>query len=134
MNDRFGRKPSIIIADIVFAVGAICMAVAPSPQIIMVGRLIVGVGVGMASMTAPLYISEVSPNRVRGALVSFNGLLITAGQFIAYLLNLAFTHFAHPWRYMLGIAAVPAIVQLCLMLYLPESPRWLYRNVSLKYT
>ncbi|KAL2932259.1 Inositol transporter 4 [Bienertia sinuspersici] len=78
----------------------------------------VGVGVGMASMTSPLYISETSPSKIRGALVSTNGLLITGGQFLAYLINLGFTQGA----------AIPAFVQLILMLSLPESPRWLYRK------
>ena len=91
MNDRFGRRPSLIIADVLFLAGAAIMAFAPSPAVIIVGRVFVGLGVGMASMTAPLYISEVSPARIRGALVSTNGLLITGGQFMAYLINLAFT-------------------------------------------
>lgn len=91
MNDRFGRRPSILLADLLFFVGAIVMAGAPIPAIIILGRIFVGLGVGMASMTAPLYISEASPARIRGALVSANGLLITGGQFLAYLINLAFT-------------------------------------------
>lgn len=92
INDRFGRKVSILIADVLFFVGAIIMAVAPVPSVIILGRIFVGLGVGMASMTAPLYISEASPHRIRGALVSTNGLLITGGQFLSYLINLAFTH------------------------------------------
>lgn len=90
-NDRFGRKLTIMVADVVFFVGAIVMAVAPAPFVIIIGRVLVGLGVGMASMTAPLYISEASPARIRGALVSMNGLLITGGQFLSYLINLAFT-------------------------------------------
>ncbi|KAJ1694430.1 hypothetical protein LUZ63_011128 [Rhynchospora breviuscula] len=82
----------------------------------------------MASMTAPLYISEVSPARIRGALVSTNGLLITGGQLLAYLINLAFTKAPGTWRWMLGVATIPAFVQFILMLMLPESPRWLYRK------
>ena len=91
MNDKFGRRPSIIIADALFFGGALIMAFSPTPTVIIVGRVFVGLGVGMASMTAPLYISEASPARIRGALVSTNGLLITGGQFLAYLINLAFT-------------------------------------------
>ena len=91
MNDRFGRKKSILVADVLFMIGALVMAVAPQPWVIIIGRVIVGLGVGMASMTSPLYISEASPARIRGALVSTNGLLITGGQFLAYLINLAFT-------------------------------------------
>ncbi|KAL0393354.1 UNVERIFIED_CONTAM: Inositol transporter 4 [Sesamum radiatum] len=104
MNDRFGRKISILVADFLFFVGAIIMALSPAPWMIILGRVFVGFGVGMASMTAPLYISESSPHRIRGALVKGN------------------------WRWMLGVAGVPAVVQFVLMLSLPESPRWLFRN------
>ncbi|MQM19894.1 hypothetical protein Taro_052907 [Colocasia esculenta] len=148
INDRFGRRISILIADILFFIGAIVMAVAPHYSIIIVGRIFVGFGVGMASMTSPLYISEASPARIRGALVSTNGLLITGGQFLSYLINLAFTrvficnlpHLLYElliwiclqvpgtWRWMLGVAGIPAFVQFILMLMLPESPRWLYRK------
>ena len=91
MNDKFGRRPSIILVDALFFGGAVIMAFSPTPRVIIVGRVFVCLGVGMASMTAPLYISEASPARIRGALVSTNGLLITGGQFLAYLINLAFT-------------------------------------------
>jgi len=128
MNDRFGRRPSILFADLLFFIGAVIMAIAPIPEIIILGRIFVGIGVGMASMTSPLYISEASPARIRGALVSTNGLLITGGQFLSYLINLAFTKTPGTWRWMLGVAGVPAVVQFILMLMLPESPRWLYRK------
>ncbi|THG15219.1 hypothetical protein TEA_019292 [Camellia sinensis var. sinensis] len=128
MNDKFGRKKSILMADFLFFIGAIVMAVAPAPWVIIIGRILVGLGVGMASMTSPLYISEASPARIRGALVSTNGLLITGGQFLSYLINLAFTKAPGTWRWMVGVAGVPALVQFILMLLLPESPRWLYRQ------
>ncbi|KAJ6779098.1 INOSITOL TRANSPORTER 4-LIKE [Salix koriyanagi] len=128
MNDRWGRRVAILAADIVFFFGAIVMAVAPNPWVIIIGRILVGLGVGMASMTAPLYISEASPARIRGALVSTNGLMITGGQFLSYLINLAFTRAPGTWRWMLGVAGIPAVVQFVLMLSLPESPRWLYRK------
>lgn len=91
MNDRFGRRTSILVADFLFFVGAVIMAAAPGPSLLIVGRIFVGLGVGMASMTSPLYISEASPAKIRGALVSTNGFLITGGQFLSYLINLAFT-------------------------------------------
>lgn len=95
LNDKIGRKPTIIIADVLFFIGAIIMALAPVPWVIILGRIFVGLGVGMASMTSPLYISETSPTRIRGALVSTNGLLITGGQFLSYLINLGFTQVIH---------------------------------------
>ncbi|KAL1326288.1 hypothetical protein HN51_036365 [Arachis hypogaea] len=128
INDRFGRRIAIILADALFLTGAIIMAAATNPAILIVGRVFVGLGVGMASMASPLYISEASPTRVRGALVSLNSFLITGGQFLSYLINLAFTKAPGTWRWMLGVAAVPAIVQILLMFSLPESPRWLYRK------
>ncbi|GFP83100.1 inositol transporter 4 [Phtheirospermum japonicum] len=128
INDKFGRRISLLIADVLFFVGAIVMAAAPAPWMIILGRIFVGLGVGMASMTSPLYISEASPHRIRGALVSTNGLLITGGQFLSYLVNLAFTHVPGTWRWMLGVAGIPAVIQFVLMLSLPESPRWLFRN------
>ncbi|XP_050234652.1 probable inositol transporter 2 [Mercurialis annua] len=128
VNDRFGRKYALMTADLLFLVGAILMASANGPALLIVGRIFVGFGVGMASMTAPLYISEASPTVIRGALVAANGVLITGGQFIAYLINLAFTKVPGTWRWMLGIAGIPAILQFVLMIFLPESPRWLYRK------
>jgi len=91
INDRFGRKKAILLADTLFFIGSIVMAAAINPAILIVGRVFVGLGVGMASMASPLYISEASPTRVRGALVSLNGFLITGGQFLSYVINLAFT-------------------------------------------
>lgn len=91
MTDKVGRKRSIMVADVLFTVGALVMALAPSPWVIILGRIFVGLGVGMASMNAPLYISEASPAKIRGALVCINGFLITGGQFLSYLVNLAFT-------------------------------------------
>ncbi|KAL6562311.1 Inositol transporter 4 [Orobanche gracilis] len=132
INDKYGRRKSILWADILFFVGAIVMAASVAPWMIILGRIFVGLGVGMASMTSPLYISEVSPARIRGALVSTNGLLITGGQFLSYLINLAFTKAPGTWRWMLGVAGVPALIQFLLMLFLPESPRWLYRQDKVK--
>ncbi|MED6118581.1 Sugar transporter [Stylosanthes scabra] len=128
MNDKLGRKKTILMADVVFFLGALVMAVAPAPWVIIIGRILVGLGVGMASMTAPLYISEASPAKIRGALVGINSFLVTGGQFLSYLINLAFTRAPGTWRWMLGVAGIPALVQFILMLSLPESPRWLYRQ------
>lgn len=91
LNDRYGRRSAILLADILFFIGALVMAASPGPALLIVGRVFVGLGVGMASMTSPLYISEASPAKIRGALVSTNGFLITGGQFLSYLINLAFT-------------------------------------------
>jgi SP family myo-inositol transporter-like MFS transporter 13 len=91
INDAYGRKKATLIADVVFAVGSIVMAAAPDPYVLILGRLLVGLGVGVASVTAPVYIAEASPSEIRGGLVSTNVLMITGGQFLSYLVNLAFT-------------------------------------------
>uniref|UniRef100_A0A7N0TUG3 Major facilitator superfamily (MFS) profile domain-containing protein n=1 Tax=Kalanchoe fedtschenkoi TaxID=63787 RepID=A0A7N0TUG3_KALFE len=126
INDTHGRKKATLIADVVFTMGSFVMAVAPDPYILIIGRLLIGLGVGVASVTAPVYIAEASPSEIRGGLVSTNVLMITGGQFLSYLVNLAFTEVPGTWRWMLGVSAVPAILQFFMMLYLPESPRWLY--------
>lgn len=91
INDAYGRKKATLLADIVFTIGAIVMAAAPNPYVLIAGRLLVGLGVGVASVTAPVYIAEASPSEIRGGLVSTNVLMITGGQFLSYLVNLAFT-------------------------------------------
>lgn len=126
INDAYGRKKATLLADVVFTAGAIIMAAAPDPYVLILGRLLVGLGVGIASVTAPVYIAEASPSEVRGGLVSTNVLMITSGQFLSYLVNLAFTEVPGTWRWMLGVSALPAIIQFVLMLFMPESPRWLF--------
>ncbi|XP_009591988.1 inositol transporter 1 [Nicotiana tomentosiformis] len=126
INDSYGRKRATLSADVVFILGSLVMAAAPDPYILILGRLLVGLGVGVASVTAPVYIAEASPSEIRGGLVSTNVLMITGGQFLSYLVNLAFTEIPGTWRWMLGVAGVPAAIQFVLMLFLPESPRWLY--------
>lgn len=91
INDAYGRKKATLLADIIFTLGAIVMAAAPDPYVLILGRLLVGLGVGVASVTAPVYIAEASPSEIRGGLVSTNVLMITGGQFISYLVNLCFT-------------------------------------------
>ncbi|KAK7272823.1 hypothetical protein RIF29_13863 [Crotalaria pallida] len=126
INDVFGRKKATLLADVIFTLGAIIMAAAPNSYVLILGRLLVGLGVGVASVTAPVYIAESSPSEIRGALVSTNVLMITGGQFISYLVNIAFTRVPGTWRWMLGVSGVPAVIQFVLMLFLPESPRWLF--------
>jgi MFS transporter, SP family, solute carrier family 2 (myo-inositol transporter), member 13 len=91
INDVYGRKKATLLADVVFTVGSIIMCIAPDPYILILGRLCVGLGVGIASVTAPVYIAEAAPSEIRGGLVATNVLMITGGQFLSYLVNLAFT-------------------------------------------
>jgi SP family myo-inositol transporter-like MFS transporter 13 len=92
---------------------------------LIIGRFIAGLGIGIASMTVPVYIAEVAPSSIRGALVSADVLLITGGQFVSYGVDLALANHKDNWRWMLGVSAIPGIVQFIGMFFLPESPRWL---------
>ncbi|GAA5901488.1 hypothetical protein JCM6882_006294 [Rhodosporidiobolus microsporus] len=137
LADVIGRKLVIGLADAIFIIGAIMQAVAYGPNsywVMAVGRLIIGFGVGLASLVVPLYIGELAPTSLRGRLVTLNVVAITFGQVVAYLLNLAFEHVAHGWRYQVGLGAVPPFLQLCMLGYLPESPRFLLRKDKLEQT
>ncbi|CEP19720.1 hypothetical protein [Parasitella parasitica] len=90
---------------------------------LLFGRLVVGLGVGIASMIIPVYISEVAPKSFRGQLATLNTLVITFGQVIAYVVNIVYAQKPSGWRYMFGISAIPAIIQLAIMPFMPESPR-----------
>ncbi len=125
LADRIGRKHTLVLAGGLFALGAATQYFAPSPAILVIGRLIIGAGVGIAAVAAPLYAAELAPANLRGRFVSGYQLAITAGIFLAYLVN---GHFASSdWRIMLGAAAIPGIALVLIGLITPESPRWLIK-------
>src|ERR1700738_2254088 len=121
--ELFGRRKLLIATAIIFAVGGIACAAATSPAVLIVGRIIVGLGIGLASATVPVYISEVSPANARGWQVSLFQLGITVGILVAYIVDYAFAAIGG-WRWMFGLAVVPATIFGLGMLFLPESPRW----------
>ena len=128
LADRYGRRKMIIVAAIVFGVGAIGTSLTPDVVILIIGRIIVGIAIGMASFIAPLYISEISPPKIRGRLVTFNQLFITIGIVVSYLVDFGLSLVLLPvinWRFMLGLAFIPAVILLVAMIYMPNSPRWL---------
>lgn len=127
MADLFGRRKLLIVTAIIFAAGGIACALATSPALLIVGRIIVGLGIGLASATVPVYISEVSPANARGWQVSLFQLAITVGILVAYLVDYAFAAI-QGWRWMFGLAVVPAVIFGLGMLFLPESPRWLAKR------
>src|ERR671917_1430870 len=126
-SDRFGRRPAVLLAAIIFGLGALAVAFAPSVAFIVVGRFLLGLGVGLASMIVPLYIAEIAPADRRGALVSLNQLMITIGILLSYIVGVIFTPI-EGWRYMFGVALIPALVLGIGMFSLPESPRWLFEQ------
>jgi len=125
LAERLGRRPTILLASFMFLLGSIVMCVAPGKEVLLLGRLVVGSGVGLASNTIPLYISECSTVEIRGVLVTMNNVAITGGQLVAGLVCGALSNTSEGWRYMLGAAALPALVQLLGFAVMPESPRFL---------
>ena len=123
--DRFGRKPVILAASVVFVAGSVVMAVSGTKEVLLTGRIIIGIGIGLSSMSVPIYISEAAPASVRGRLVTVNVAFITGGQLVASLVCGAFSGVEEGWRYMLGLAAVPAGLQTLGFIAMPETPRYL---------
>jgi sugar porter (SP) family MFS transporter len=124
LGDRLGRKRSILVSGALFTFGAAIQWAAPTALILVAGRFIIGAGVGIAAVSAPLYASELAPAQLRGRFVSAYQLAITSGIFLAYLINAQLSASAD-WRLMLGLAAVPGLALLLIGLIAPESPRWL---------
>ncbi|MFO1058010.1 MAG: sugar porter family MFS transporter [Dongiaceae bacterium] len=124
LADRFGRRRVILGTGLIFVVGSVVAALAPALSLLLAGRVIVGVAIGVASMLTPLYLAETAPARNRGALVSLNQLAITCGILVAYLVDYLLAG-GGQWRWMLGLGAVPGAVLAIGMLLTPESPRWL---------
>src|SRR5437870_11705833 len=125
--DRFGRRRVLLVTAAIFGIGAIASAVAPTPVILIVSRVVLGVAIGLSSTTVPVYLSEVSPPQARGWIVSLFQLAVTAGIVSAYLVDYAFASVGG-WRWMLGLAVAPALVFGTGMFFLPETPRWLIRS------
>lgn len=128
LADKIGRKPIVLIADVLFIAGALFQSATTSVSGMVVGRSIVGLAIGGASLLVPLYISELSPAAFRGKLVTLSVLFIAAGQVIAYVVGYAFSTRSSGWRWMVGLGGAPAVLQFGLMLMLPESPRWLVKD------
>ncbi|WP_129114554.1 sugar porter family MFS transporter [Halegenticoccus tardaugens] len=124
LADRWGRRRLILVGALVFFLGSLTMAVAPTLEILIAGRILDGIAIGFASIVGPLYISEISPPKIRGSLVSLNQLAVTTGILASYFVNYAFADTGQ-WRWMLGAGMLPALVLLVGMLFMPESPRWL---------
>ncbi len=124
LADKIGRRIVIIAAAFVFIAGAIVSAAAPDMAVLTIARVVIGVAIGFASATAPVYISEMAPPDIRGRLVTMFQLSVTVGILVAYLVGLAFEP-SGDWRMMLGLGALPALALAVGMLRMPSSPRWL---------
>lgn len=124
VSDLFGRRNILIFTALTFIVGSLITAFSSNLVILVVGRVILGIAIGVGSFTAPLYLAEIAPKRIRGMLVSLNQLAITVGIVFSYFINYYFS-VTGQWPWMLGLGVVPAIILLLGTIYLPESPRWM---------
>jgi sugar porter (SP) family MFS transporter len=130
LTDIFGRKKIIIITSLIFAVGSILAGASPTLGYLAISRVILGIAIGISSFTVPMYIAEISPTKIRGAMVSSFQLMITIGILVSYFSDQAFANEANPysWRWMFYVGVIPAIILFIGMIFLPESPRWLMGN------
>ncbi|MFD4603525.1 sugar porter family MFS transporter [Streptomyces sp. NPDC058464] len=129
LSDARGRRRTILALAVLFFVGALGATLAPTTAVMIAARFVLGLAVGGASVTVPVYLAEISPAERRGALVTRNELMIVSGQLLAFTSNAVIAHVGSEnggvWRWMLVIATVPAVVLWFGMLVMPESPRWL---------
>ncbi len=123
LSFKLGRKKSLMIGAILFVAGSLFSAAAPNVEVLILSRVLLGLAVGVASYTAPLYLSEIAPEKIRGSMISMYQLMITIGILGAYLSDTAFSY-TGAWRWMLGVIIIPAILLLIGVFFLPDSPRW----------
>jgi sugar porter (SP) family MFS transporter len=125
--DRLGRKKTLGLVALIFALGIAIAALASGYAMILVGRVIMGLGVGGVSAIVPTYLSEISPAQIRGRVLTLNQLLITVGLLVSYLVDLGFAG-SHNWRAMFAVGLIPALGLALGSLRLPESPSWLMNH------
>lgn len=127
--DLQGRKANICTLSVMFFVATLGCSLSPSFHVMLCFRFLLGLAVGGVSVTVPAYLSEISPAEKRGRMVTQNELMIVSGQFLAFLMNaiiaVVLDGNPHIWRYMLAVAAIPAVALFIGIRYCPESPRWL---------
>ncbi|XP_074645507.1 proton myo-inositol cotransporter-like isoform X2 [Tubulanus polymorphus] len=129
LNDKFGRKPTILLASFIFTVGAVILGFSQNKYHLLIGRIVIGAGIGFTSMTTPVYLAEVSVASDRGRVVTLYQMSITVGILLSGIMAGAFSYYpTSGWRYMLGLAGVPSVIQFIGFFFMPESPRWLVIN------
>lgn len=125
LSDVYGRKKIIIATAIIFVGASLFCAFSPNIFWLIASRMMIGVAVGMVNFVVPLYLSEISPQRIRGMLISLFQLAVTAGILFSYLINGAFAEAFYNWRWMMGAGIIPAIILLIGIMFLEDTPRWL---------
>jgi SP family galactose:H+ symporter-like MFS transporter len=124
MSASLGRKRSLLWGSLIFVAGSALCGAAWSVNVLLIGRLILGVSIGALSFTAPLYLAEIAPENIRGSMVSLYQLMITIGIFLAFLSDTAFSYSGN-WHWMLGVIGIPGALFFLGVFTLPDSPRWL---------
>ncbi|MDT8915918.1 sugar porter family MFS transporter [Amycolatopsis sp. PS_44_ISF1] len=124
LNEKLGRRRTIMVAAVIVIAGTVAASVSPTFALLIVARLVIGVGIGFSSSTVPTYLSELAPARLRGAMGALNQIFIVLGILIAFLVSYGLGPSGN-WRLMFAGAVVPAAVLLIGLLFLPETPRWL---------
>src|SRR5579862_5124770 len=125
LTDHFGRRRLMLIISGLFVIGTLVASFAANISGILLGRLLIGLAIGVGSYAAPLYIAEIASSEFRGGLVSLFQLAITIGILISFIINYTFINIDGSWRWMFGLGLVPAVMLSVGMIFLPESPRWL---------
>lgn len=128
LTDKYGRRKIMLLIAALFIIGTLIATLATSLLMLVIGRIIIGIAIGIGSYTAPLYIAEAAPLELRGGLVSLNQLMITMGIMCSYFIGYVFANGEGSWRYMFAIGILPAVLLGIGMLFLPESPRWLIKQ------
>lgn len=135
LSDRFGRKKVLITAAILFIAGSIGSAIPDTFSGYIMARILGGIGIGITSTLCPLYNAEIAPAKYRGRLVALNQLAIVTGIFLTYFINLWIAgsgddawDISTAWRWMFAVGAVPGFLFLALLVFVPESPRWLIKQ------
>ena len=125
LSAALGRKRSLVLGATLFVLGSLLSGYAWSPTSLIAARVVLGLAIGVATFAAPLYLAEVAPERIRGAMISTYQLMITVGILVAFLSDTVLSY-SGAWRWMLGIIALPGVLFLLGVLVLPDSPRWLF--------
>jgi sugar porter (SP) family MFS transporter len=135
ISDRFGRKLAMFLAGILFLVSSIGTSLPQDITVFILFRLLGGLGIGIASMSTPMYIAEISPGNIRGRLVAVNQIAIVSGLALVYFINYFIAgcgdqawNNEYGWRWMFASGILPSILFLLLLIKIPESPRWLIEN------
>jgi MFS transporter, SP family, galactose:H+ symporter len=125
LSDVYGRRVTLIITGLIFIGGTLFATLSPSLKLLIIARFIIGFGVGVGSYLTPMFIAEIAPTHSRGNLVMWNGAFLTGGQVVAFFISYFFTYSGN-WRMMVFSGIIPAIILTFGVIFIPESPKWLF--------